>query len=63
MEVPKEHVNLIAFCYKSMMEDIGKTLVKVDGTVGMSVPVVAECKAGESWGDTKKLEMRGLVTI
>jgi len=63
MEVPKEHVDLIAFCCKSIMEDIGKTLVKVDGTVGMSVPVVAECKAGENWGDAKKLEMKELVAI
>jgi len=61
MEVPKEHVDLIAFCCKWIMEDMGKTLVKVDGTVGMQVPVVAECKAGENWGDAKKLEMKELI--
>jgi len=56
-EVPTQYVLEIAYCCKFIMEQVGIDLVKVDGSVGMSVPIVAECKAGESWGEAKKLEM------
>lgn len=48
-EVPIEHLHSIAYCCKSIMEDVGEQL-------NLCVPIVAECKAGESWGTATKLE-------